>query len=63
MDAVQHILKEPAPSGLAGFIGGADHIQPRLKVQLGAVQSAKGGAHLLNLQGITSLPYMVHVAG
>ena len=41
----------------------ADHIQPRLKVQLGAVQSAKGGAHLLDLQGITSLSYMVHVAG
>ena len=48
---------------IAGFIGGADHIQPRLKVQLGAVQSAKGGAHLLDLQGITSLSYMVHVAG
>ena len=48
--AIQHGAQKAAPGGLAGFVGGADHVEPRLQPECVAPQPPIGGLHIENAQ-------------
>ena len=48
--AIQHGAQKAAPGGLAGFVGGADHVEPWLQPECVAPQPPIGGLHIENAQ-------------